>query len=126
MVYKPYLDVLTDCDPTVTHSNITAAGVINTKIKSICSPTCTHTATNYSVGCSCKLIGYAGKVNGRAPTVVDPSILSTHNRYIAVGNGSSGIPSQDTIGNIAINPQLVCTTCWNSKAIGVCTSGHCP
>jgi hypothetical protein len=100
---------LTDYNPTVTHSDIAAAGVVETKVKSIGSCTGRHTATNYGISSAYELIGYAGKVNGRATTVVDPGILSTHNRHIGIGNGSSGIPHQDTIGDITINPQLICT-----------------
>ena len=101
------VDPLTDCDPTVTHSLTGTAGVVDAKVESVGSCTGSHIATNYGVGGAYELIGYAGKVNGCAATAVDPGILSTHNRYVVVGHCGSGIPGQDTIGDIAINPQVI-------------------
>ncbi len=43
------VDPLTDCDPTVTHSDIAATGVVEAKVKSISSCTRSNTATNYGV-----------------------------------------------------------------------------
>jgi hypothetical protein len=49
------------------------AGVVDTKVKSIGGCTGGGTATNYGVCSAGKLIGYAGKVNGRCPAAVDVS-----------------------------------------------------
>ena len=120
------IDPLTDLDPTVTHSYSIAAGVVDAKVKSIGSCTGSNTAPNYGVCSAHKLIGYAGKVNGRSTTVVDPGILSTHNRYVGVGNGSRGIPGQDPIGYIAINPQVVGLVGTHSETLGAVAHRHSP
>ncbi len=89
------INPLTDCDPTVTHSDITAAGVVEAKVKSIGSCTRSNTGSHNGVCSSYKLIGYAGKINRCSTTAVDPSILNTHNRHIGIGNSGSSVPSQN-------------------------------
>ena len=99
-------------------------GIINAKVKSIGGCTGRSTATNYGISGTYELIGYAGKVNGCATTVVYPSILSTHNRHIGIGNYHSGNVCYNTVGNIASNPYLICAAGGNCDAVGICTSGR--
>ena len=117
---------LTNLDPTVTHSDIAAAGVVDAKVKSIGSCTGSHTASHNGICSAYKLIGYTGKVNGCAATVVDPGILSTHNRYVGIGNSSRGVPNQDTIGDTTINPQVVGVVGSHSETLGAVAHRHGP
>ena len=120
------VDPLTDCNPTVTHSLSTAAGVVDTKVKSIGGCTGSRTATNYGVCSAYKLIGYAGKVNGCAATAVDPGILRTHNRHVGIGNGGRGVPGQDTIGDIAIHPHVIGLAWTHCETLCAVACRHCP
>jgi hypothetical protein len=113
-------------DPTVTHSLTAATGVVDAKVKSIGSCTGRGIATNYGVGSAYKLIGYADKVNGRTATVVDPSILNTHYRYVVVSHCGSGIPGQDTLGDIAINPHVIGLVKTHSETLDAVAHRHCP
>ena len=97
------VDPLTDLDPTVIHSGITAAGVVDTKREHIGIGHSRGSIAD-STGCAYDLSRDAGKRQYVATACIVPGILISYYWHVGVGHTDRGIVDYDTIGYVAKDP----------------------